>query len=199
MSEINMPATALTPSYIDQKLITITGSQTPDETRQLQPELKSPVSRIPPTAPLKSPGIVVTFGQQNRVRMQTTQRHIMDQLTTVSSQKTSMTPQVRLPTWILNAASPQGFEVMLSIMPRVYVSKSSLIECVQAINDVTPVIQPGAKYTLQDLVGDELWLANSVYQRSILGIVWRRLVSESFTPFTYGDLTCRTPKRYMLS
>jgi hypothetical protein len=62
-----------------------------------------------------------------------------------------------------------------------------------------PAIQPGEKYTLQYLVGDEYWLARTVYQRIILGITWCWLVAEGYTPFKPGDLTCRTPKRYMLA
>jgi hypothetical protein len=59
-----------------------------------------------------------------------------------------------------------------------------------------PAILPGKRYTLQDMVGDEYWLARTVYQRIILGITWCWLVSKGYTPFTPGDFTCRTPKRY---
>jgi hypothetical protein len=59
-----------------------------------------------------------------------------------------------------------------------------------------PAVLPGERYTLQDLVDDEYWLARTVYQRIILGITWCWLVVEGYTPFTFGDFTCRTPKRY---
>ena len=121
----------------------------------------------------------------------------MGKLLVVSSRKTKIISQVQLPTWITKAIDPQGRQIMLRIAPRTYVSKSILIECIQLINDVLPAILPGEKYTLQDLVGDEYWLARTVYQRIILGITWCWLVSKGYTPFTFADLTCRTPKRYM--
>ena len=123
----------------------------------------------------------------------------MGKLTVVSSREAVTASQVRLPTWISKANDQQGREIMLCIAPRTYVSKSTLVECVHLINDVMPAILPGDKYTLQDLVGDEYWLARTVYQRIILGITWCWLVSKGYTPFTLGDLTCRTPKRYMLT
>jgi hypothetical protein len=121
----------------------------------------------------------------------------MGKLTAVSSRKAEIISQVKLPTWISKANDPQGREIMLRIAPRTYVSKSTLIECIQLINDVMPAILPGAKYSLQDMVGDEYWLARTVYQRSILGITWRWLVAEGYAPFASDDFTCRTPKRYM--
>ena len=122
----------------------------------------------------------------------------MSKLSVVSSRKAEVTPQVQLPTWILKANDQEGRELMLRIAPRTYVSKSTLIECIQLINDVMPAIQPGKKYTLQNMVGDDFWQARTVYQRIILGITWCWLVAEGYTPFTPGDFTCRTPKRYML-
>jgi hypothetical protein len=121
----------------------------------------------------------------------------MGKLSVVSSRKAEMTSQVQLPTWISKANDQQGREIMLRIAPRVYISKTTLIECIQLINDVMPAILPGDRYTLQDLVGDEYWLARTVYQRIILGITWCWLVAEGYTPFKFGDFTCRTPKRYM--
>jgi hypothetical protein len=120
----------------------------------------------------------------------------MGKLSVVSSRKAEIISQVRLPAWISKANDQQGREIMLRIAPRVYISKTTLIECIQLINDVMPAILPGERYTLQDLVGDECWLARTVYQRIILGITWRWLVVEGYTPFTFGDFTCRTPKRY---
>jgi hypothetical protein len=121
----------------------------------------------------------------------------MSKLSVVSSRKAEIISQVQLPTWISKANDQQGREIMLRIAPRVYISKTSLVECIQLINDVMPAILPGEKHTLQDLVGDEYWLARTVYQRIILGITWCWFVSKGYTPFTPGDLTCRTPKRYM--
>ena len=122
----------------------------------------------------------------------------MGKLSVVSTDEAVTVSQVRLPTWISTEDDKQGYEIMLRIAPRTYVSKSTLIECIQLINDVMPAILPGVKYTLQDLVGDEYWLARTVHQRILLGITWRWLVTKGYTPFTFGDLTCRTPKRYML-
>ena len=121
----------------------------------------------------------------------------MGKLSVVSTGEAVTASQVRLPTWISKANDQQGREIMLRIGPRTYVSKSTLIECIQLINDVMPAILPGEKYTLQNMVGDEFWLARTVYQRIILGITWCWLVTEGYTPFKFGDLTCRTPKRYM--
>ena len=123
----------------------------------------------------------------------------MSKLSVVSSRKAEVTTQVQLPAWILKANDPEGRELMLRIAPRIYISKTTLIECIQLINEVMPAILPGAKYTLQDMVGDEYWQAKTVYQRIILGITWCWLVAEEYTPFAPGDFTCLTPKRYMLS
>ena len=123
----------------------------------------------------------------------------MGKLSVVSTDEAVTVSQVRLPTWISTADDKQGYEIMLCIAPRTYVSKSTLIECIQLINDVMPAILPGKKYTLQDMVGSEYWQARTVYQRIILGITWCWLVAEGHTPFTPGDFTCRTPKRYKLA
>jgi hypothetical protein len=123
----------------------------------------------------------------------------MSKFSVVSIRKAKTASQVRLPNWISKANDPQGREIMLRIAPRTWVSKSTLIECIQLINDVMPAIKLGEKYTLQDMVGDEYWQARTIYQRIILGITWCWFVAEGYTPFKSGDLTCRTPKRYMFA
>ena len=123
----------------------------------------------------------------------------MGKLSVVSSRKAEVASQVQLPTWVTKANDQEGRELMLRIASRTYVSKSTLIECIRLINDVMPAILPGKKYTLQDMVGSEYWQARTVYQRIILGITWCWLVAEGHTPFTPGDFTCRTPKRYKLA
>jgi hypothetical protein len=109
-----------------------------------------------------------------------------------------MTNLIVLPAWITSAQDEQGKNITLCIRPKICIEKSTLVEFVQIVNDVLPGITSWIKFTLQDLSGDEFWLSKSIYQRIMLGKTMTYLVNNGYTPFTYADYSCRSPKRYML-
>jgi hypothetical protein len=109
-----------------------------------------------------------------------------------------MTNLMVLPAWITSAKDKQGRNITLCIGSKTYIEKSTLVEFVQIVNEIVSAIQPWMKLTIQDLTGDEFWLSKSIYQRIMLGKTMTYLVNNGYTPFTYADYSCRSPKRYML-